>query len=227
MVDAKDLESIQQDIAGEEFQQKVTDVNILFLDISSTCTGYCIANINFEEKKANFKKAGAIWLDPAWNHQDKYHYIYEALVNYFWIVEQMDYIVVEQYSMNPNKRTGMSVSPEMHGVVKVAAAANGVKVSSFTPQSWRSEMGIKPDLSKDTKGKAKKDYKAPTKRRVLEYVAVPEESISNITNKTRKTPSDVYDAIALGQGWLKRLGLSKWNFDSMEFNQHVGVVENG
>lgn len=224
MVDAKDLEDIQKDIAGEEFQQKITDVNILFLDLSSTCTGYCVVKVNFETKKATFSKAGALWLDPNWKHQDKYHYIYEAIVNYFWIIEQIDYIVAEQYSINPKKSRGLHVSPEMHGVVKVAAAANGVNVSTFTPQSWRYELGIKPDVTV-VKGKTKKDYKTPTKRKMLEYVAIPEDSISNITNNKRKTPSDVYDAMGLGAGWLKRFGITRWDFSKMEFNQHIGVID--
>jgi len=224
MVDAKDIEDIQKDIAGEEFQQKVTDVNILFLDVSSTCTGYCIANINFENKKANITKTGAIWLDNHWSHQQKYAYIYEAIVNYFWIIQQVDYIVVEAYALNPKKRTGCQVGPEMQGVIKCAAEQNGVKVSSFTPQSWRMELNIKPII---TKGKAgnKKDYKTPTKNRILEYVKIPEESISNITNNTRKTPSDVYDSIGICLGWLKRFGITRWEFGNLSFNEHVGFID--
>lgn len=224
MANSKDLENLKKDIGGETPEFKVESVNVLFLDISSTCTGYTIANVDFEAKKAKFTKAGALWLNDHWDHQEKYLYIHEAIINYFWIVEQIDYIVVEQYSMNPKKRTGMSVSPEMHGVVKVAAAANGVKVASFTPQSWRSELGIKAEHF-TYNGKKKKDYKRPTKKKVLEYVEVPEKSVSNITNNERNTPSDLYDSIALGMGWLKRFGITRWEFGTIEYNGHIGVVQ--
>ena len=85
----------------EEFNIEI--VNILFLDVSSTCTGYSIAEVNFSRKTAKIKKAGALWLNPDWAHQEKYSYVFNALVNYFWIVEQIDHIVIEQYSINPKK----------------------------------------------------------------------------------------------------------------------------
>jgi len=194
--------------------QKITDVNILFLDVSSTCTGYSIFNLDFGLKHAKLTKAGALWLDTNWTHAEKYSYIFHALVNYFWIIEKIDYIVVEQYSINPKKMAGVHVVPEMMGVIKVAANENGVKVDSILPQSWRKLLGIK---------KENDDWKIPTKKKILEYAPhIPEESVSNITNNLRRTPFDVYDAIAVGIGWLDRTGFSKIDCKLAEFNTHLG-----
>lgn len=197
--------------------QEVGDIRILFMDISSTCTGYASCSLDFATKKATWKSAGALWLNPKWEHQTKYLYMHEAINNYFWIVDQIDYIVAEQYSINPKRMAGVCVVPEMQGAIKAAAASNGVKVDSILPQSWRAQLRIK---------KANGEYKTPTKNKVLEYVAVPETSISNITNIERTTPSDLYDAIGVGLGWLKKLGIEENDFSQIEFNTHIGVLEN-
>lgn len=209
----KDLEELLKEL--DEKAHKVEGVNILFLDVSSTCTGYAIHNVNFLKKEAKMVKYGALWLDQNWKHEEKYVYMYNALVNYFWIVEQIDYIVVEQYSINPKKLMGIHVVPEMIGVIKCAAMENGVKVASILPQSWRATLKIKRENG---------DWKEPTKKKILEYLDVPETSISNITRNTRNTPNDVYDAVAISIAWLYRLGISFVKFDNAAFNSHIGII---
>lgn len=198
----------------------IQEVNILFLDISSSCTGYSVAKVDFTNKTAVFSKAGCLWLDPEWHHQEKYSYMYNAIVNYFWIVENSDYIIAEQYSVNPNRMMGVNVVSEMQGAIKAAAWENGVKVNSILPQSWRSALGIKK--IKDAKGAS--DWKTPTKDYVNKHTPVPPEVISNITNKARQTPSDLYDALAIGMGWLTKFGITKIKFTDMKFNPHIGYV---
>lgn len=215
-----ELQRIKEEIGGE----KVTDVNVLFLDISSTCTGYAIATVDFINKKANVTKAGCLWFGNDWGHQERYLYMFEALQNYFWIVEHVDYIIVEQYSVNPKKLMGINVVSEMQGAIKAGAWSNGVKVDSILPQSWRSVLKIKPTLGKNGAGKTIRDFKGPTKDRVLERVAVPEEVLSNISGEARKTPSDVYDALAIGLAWLERFGIKTITSSNVKFNGHIGVL---
>lgn len=200
----------------EKEGQVLDGVRVLFLDISSSCTGYAIAHLDFRSKSAHFQKAGAIWLDPDWSHQEKYSYMFNAISNYFWVAEAIDYIVVEQYSINPNRMMGVNVVPEMQGAIKTAAWENGVKVSSILPQTWRSQLGIKKN--------EEKDYKEPTKQKILQYCPVPIESTSNLTKKLRVTPTDLYDALGVGLGWCKKLGFdeAKWKFDNIKFNTHIG-----
>lgn len=200
----------------EKEGQVLEGIRVLFLDISSSCTGYAIANLDFKSKSVDFQRAGAIWLDPDWSHQEKYSYMFNAIVNYFWVAEAIDYIVVEQYSINPNRMMGVNVVPEMQGAIKTAAWENGVKVSSILPQTWRSQLGIKKDSSGD--------WKEPTKQKIAQYTTVPVETESNLTRKLRATPSDLYDAMAVGMGWCKKLGFEekKWKFNNMKFNTHVG-----
>lgn len=219
MSSTTELDEIKKEIKGEE-GVKIEEVNVLFLDISSSCTGYAIARVNFTNKTANFKKSGCLWLNPDWSHQEKYSYMFNAIINFFWIVEAVDYIVVEQYSVNPKKMMGINVVSEMQGAIKTAAWENGVKVSSILPQTWRAALGIKK--IKDSKGNS--DYKEPTKQYVLQHVQVPEMVKSNITNNDRQTPSDLYDAIAVGMGWLTKLGFKAITFNNMEINPHIGAV---
>jgi len=203
---------------------KLGNCHILFLDVSSSCTGYSVASVDFLNKKAEITKAGCIWLDPNWDHAQKYDYLYNMVQVYFETVEQVDHIVVEQYSVNTSKMSGVLVSPEAHGVIKAAAYSNGVKVSSILPQSWRAILKIKPKLTDTGKGKPKRDFKAPTKEKVLDMMAVPEEVISNITKKNRQTPSDLYDAVAIGVAWLQKNNL-KVTTKNCQFNTHIGAME--
>ncbi len=209
----QDLESLKKDVGTDKV---IEAINILFLDISSACNGYCIANVNFTSKKVQFIKAGAIWLNPDWSHQEKYNYMYHVVCNYFWVVEAIDYIVVEQYSVNPKKAMGVNVVSEMQGSIKAAAWENGVKVTSILPQTWRSQLKIKKNEDKD--------FKEPTKQYMLTRVTIPEESVSNITGQARKTPSDLYDAMGIAMGWLTKLGFdnTKIVFTDMKFNDHIG-----
>lgn len=196
--------------------QKVDSVNILFLDISSACTGYSIAKVNWTNKSVDFIGAGAIWLNPDWCHQEKYCYMHNAITNYFWVSEAIDYIVVEQYSVNPKKMMGINVVSEMQGAIKAAAWENGVKVVSILPQTWRSILKIKKN--------ADKDFKEPTKTEILNRVKVPDKVTSNITGSDRQTPYDVYDALAIGIAWLVKHGFdeTKHKFDKIRFDRHIG-----
>ena len=62
--EVNDIEALKKEI--ESKGQKVTDVNILFLDLSASCTGYALAKVNFERKTAKFVNTGAIWFDDSW-----------------------------------------------------------------------------------------------------------------------------------------------------------------
>jgi Holliday junction resolvasome RuvABC endonuclease subunit len=222
-MDVKDIDSLKNEIPEG---QSVTSVNILFLDISSSCTGYAVASVDFTTKQVEWKSAGALWLNPNWSHQEKYCYMHNALSTYFFIVEQVDYIVVEQYSINPKKMAGVCVVPEMHGAIKAGAWENGVKVSSILPQSWRAILSIKPNVSISSSGKKKRDYKEPTKNVVEQHLkTIPDKVVSNITGKDRQTPSDLYDAVAIGMAWLDKLGfkVSRQKFNNVGINPHIGV----
>lgn len=203
----------------EKEGQVLEGIRVLFLDISSSCTGYAIANLDFKTKKANIDKAGCIWLNQDWTHQEKYSYMSNAISNYFWVAEGIDYIVAEQYSINPNRMAGVSVVPEMQGAIKAAAWENGVKVSSILPQTWRSVLGIKPVINPDKT----KDYKTPAKDYVNTLTTVPVEVVSNLTGKLRVTPSDVYDAICIGLAWSKKLGFTI-HADKIKWDSHIGVL---
>ena len=223
MAKLETLDDVKNDISED---QAIKEVNILFLDVSSTCTGYAIMKVNFHTKSSQLVSCGSLWLNNKnWKDQERYSYLFHAICGYFWIVGQVDYIVAEQYSINPKKMVGVQVLPELMGVIKVAAEENGIGISSILPQTWRAQLGIKPNVTKDKNGKNKRDYKQPTKEKVLEYFELPETSISNITGKERTTPSDLYDAIAIGLGWTKKYGLGKLTFGEFEVNAHLGVLE--
>jgi len=224
----ENLETIKQDIEKAKKKKGIAElhiktVNILFLDVSSTCTGYSIVSIELGNKVApvTFKKAGCIWFGPDWDHQTKYSYIFNAILTYFEVAENIDLIIHETYSINKDRMMGVLVVPEMIGAIKTAAKENGVKVDNIPPQTWRAQIGLKPVITA-----GKKDYKTPCKDIVNKLISnVPSEVVSNITNKNRATPSDLYDAIGIGLGWLKKNGYGNIVYDKCEFNSHIGALE--
>jgi len=221
MGDIKSIDELKNEIPDG---QHITSINVLFLDVSSACVGYSIFQLSFAGKKSVLTKTGCLWLDPNWEHAEKYSYMFNALTNYFWTVEKIDYIVVEQYSINPKKMVGVAVVPEMMGVVKCAANENGVKVSSILPQSWRSVLGIKPDVTMNAKNKKERDFKEPAKRYVDALFTVPPQVISNITKNSRQTPYDLYDAVCVGLAWTKRLGFVSTDVSNVKINDHIGIA---
>lgn len=212
----KNLDEVKELLGKNQDEIKLDNVRILFLDVSSTCTGYTVASVDFEKKKAHFDVAGCIWFNEKWSHQEKYQYIGSAIVNYFFIVENIDYIVLEQYSLNPKRLMGVHVVPEMTGAIKAYAWEHGLSVDSIPPQSWRSFLEIK----KNSEG----DYKAPTRDKINEMTTIPDEVVSNVTGNTRRTPSDLYDALGVGCGWLGKLGITKWTFN-LRINSHIGALD--
>lgn len=209
-------------------QVKLGDCNVLFLDISSTCTGFAVASVNFVDKSSVVKKAGAIWFNDNWTHQQKYSYLFNAVLSYFEVVEGVDLIVHETYSVNRDKMSGVLVIPEMVGAIKVAAEENRVRVVDIPPQTWRSQLGMKPIIIPPTKkgGKAKRDYKTPCKDLMNKlFGGIPERSMSNITMKERNTPSDLYDALGVCLGWLRKNNIIKVDYSQCKYNDHVGALQ--
>jgi hypothetical protein len=205
--------------------QRVTEVNVLFLDVSSTCTGFTVAKVNFETKTANFVEAGSVWIPDGGEtkeaeHMNKCGYMYNMLANYFSIGRQVDYIVMEKYSVNSQRMMGVLLTPMIHGALLAAMSECGLKYSYVFPQTWRSQLGIK--YVKDSKGK--RDYKTPTKAKVLTYVEVPDQVVNNLTGNTRTTSSDLYDALAIGIAWLQKLGIRHMRFDKIKFQPHAGTM---
>lgn len=205
-------------------QVKMGDCHILFLDVSSTCTGWTIASVDFMNRKATIDKAGCIWFNARWENPEKYDYLYNAIQNYFEVVETIDHIVLEQYSVNTKKGTGCLVSPEIHGVLKAAAFSNGIKTSYITPQQWRKILGIKPNITVVGETK-KREYKEPTKQKILETIKVPDQIVSNITQKLRSTPSDIYDSLAISLASLSKWKIKNITADNCKFNNTVGELK--
>ena len=212
----------------EEVSTIQKKTSILFLDVSSSCTGYAVAECDWETRSAKVKESGALWFHPKWSHQDKYHYLGKAVMEYFFTTGRCDYIIHESYAVNPAQMGGVLVCPEMIGALKFAAAELGIGIDSIAPQSWRKFCGIKADAV-EVKGKTKRDYKEPTKRFVLEKIDVPENIMSNVSGQERTTPSDLYDAIAIAYGWLSNFQqildepyFRTISLDGMKFNTHAG-----
>ena len=221
----------------------IDQTRILFLDPSSSCTGFAMVAINYVKKEAEIISAGPLWFNDKWDEGKKLRYIFSAIRNYFFILNQgVSEIVCEEYffPMGPQaKIKGSMVVPEMIGVVCLAAAdeeppLDFLKVSA---QAWRKLLEIKPDqtpmldkagkpvLNKRGAPKMSKDYKSPVARFVKTYLDIPDKFESNITGNERQTPNDVTDVLGMAIAVLKSRGITKFTAKPNWNTAHLCVKE--
>ena len=164
---------------------------ILFLDISSTCTGYALA------KEGKIKEVGAHWFEKDDTIVDKCNEIYD-FVETFRMSYKIETIIYERYSFNMKNPNGALVCPQLQGAMFVAC--HGLKkLEDITPQTWRKHCGLK---------KAKtENWKQVTEAYFRALYEIPEKIESNVTGNLRKVPSDYFDALGICIGWHKMKGL--------------------
>jgi Holliday junction resolvasome RuvABC endonuclease subunit len=197
----------------------IDQTRILFLDPSSSCTGFAMVAVNKVKREAEIVSAGALWFGSDWDAGKKLRYLFSAIRNYFFILNQgVSEVVCEEYffPMGPHaKVSGSMVVPEMIGVACLAAADEdpALDFTKISASSWRGLLGVKPDISehpteKNKKGLPKKvkDYKTPVARYVSSVLQIPAEFTSNITGKSRQTPNDVTDVLGMAIAVLKSRG---------------------
>lgn len=195
---------------------------ILFLDPSSSCLGFCVMQVDYNRHEAEILSAGPLWFGADWKEGQKLRYIFSAIRNYFFILNQgVSEIVCEDYffPMGPNAKVmGSLVVPGIIGVACLAAADEepALDFTKISAQAWRKVLNISPDKSdhptekrKDGKPKIVKDFKTPVERYVKGLITLPEEFQSNITGKSRATPNDVTDVIAMATAVLKERGINR------------------
>lgn len=202
------------------------DEPTLFLDISSTCTGWCVGSMDRRTKKATISKAGVIWFDKKWEHGFKYNYLDKFITDFAYILYGVCHIVAEGYMFNKNRVMGTAVIPEATGSVKAICYEMDPPLDFYSvyPQTWRSILGIK----KDTKATGTKMWKEPTKKLVNKRFPkqIPEKLVSNVTGKERPTPYDLFDSICIALAWFEHEnnGCTKITIDGEAFkNTTVNV----
>jgi hypothetical protein len=210
----------------QEFQ---IDSYRLFLDVSSACTGYVVAKINsggsnsLARATCEIVRAGAIWYPKDWTNEKKNYYMFRIISDDFYVISAITDIIYERYSFSPKQRAGSLVVPEMIGAIKVAAFDTGelpLGVEDIPPNVWRSQLGIKADVTVSSDGKKSRDYKEPCIRYMKEQFGdkIPDQIISNVTGNLRATPNDVYDAFGVCMGWHRKFGVNKFKIADNAFN---------
>jgi len=178
------------------------DNKLLFLDLSTNCCGWTVASQHIGKKEMTIHKTGVLWFNPKWDHGEKYNYVDKFIANIAYVCYGIEGIVAEGYMVNRKRMCGVLVIPEMTGSVKSICheLEPPLTFDSLLPQSWRSILGIKKDRTKA--GSAA--WKAPAKKHVdkLFPKRIPDKLVSNITQKERATPTDLYDSLCLALAWF-------------------------
>jgi Holliday junction resolvasome RuvABC endonuclease subunit len=206
----------------EESKAYIDNTRILFLDPSSSCLGFCMMQVDYNRHSAEILSAGPLWFGSDWNEGKKLRYIFSAIRNYFFILNQgVSEIVCEDYFFPMGKNAKVMGSLVVPGIIGVAclAAADEDPALDFTKisaQQWRKILNISPDKSdhptekqKSGKPKVVKDFKTPVERYVKTLITLPEEFVSNITGKSRAMPNDVTDVIGMASAVLKERGIQR------------------
>lgn len=175
----------------------------IFLDISSTCSGFTIAEIYND--RAHIVETGAIWRPHSWEkHGQYYKYLIDFLVDKFEKTDNISLVVFERYFLSPNKGHGVSVVSEAIGAVKASChyPQTPIKYDGIPPPSWRSALGIKKDHTQ----KGSNQYKVPTKVKIEELLNItfPEKITDTFTGKRRNLPTDLVDSIGVCMGYLRK-----------------------
>lgn len=226
---------LEQDVLDNAPEIGQAEAYRLFLDLSSTCTGYTIAK--FSGRKCTIVRAGAMWFPSDCENGQKYYQLQQA-VGEFYTVNAITDIIYESYHVNPSQVGNSLVVPEMIGAMKAACYdifGMPIGTEAMSPTAWRGQLGIQPiktpklDKSgnqvykKTKKGMqpvVERDFKTP----VINYLdkmfdnKIPKVLRSNITGQTRATPNDLYDSMALCLGWHRKLGITEFEIADGAFD---------
>lgn len=221
----------------DELKQNAPTIDIgdshrVFLDLSSTCSGYAIAKM--EGAKCTIARVGAIWFGDDWSHAQKYAYMQNLISNEFYVVNAITDIIYEKYSIDIKQMNNCLVVPEMIGAIKAAShevSSEPLGVEDIAPTQWRKILGIVPDktpklkkdgapeLTKSGKPRYNNDYKAPAIRLIDKMFPgeVPTKFMSNVTGNMRGTPHDLYEAMCICIAWHKKFGVKEFEISKQAF----------
>lgn len=218
---------LEQDVLDNAPETDSGDSYRLFLDLSSTCTGYVIARM--EGRRCIIARAGVMWFPTDCPNGLKYHQMHQA-VGEFYTVNAVTDIIYESYHVNPAQVGNSLVVPEMIGAMKAACHdvwGMPIGYEDFSPTAWRGKIGIQPiktpkldksgnQVYKKTKKGMQpvvdRDFKTP----VINYMdklfegQIPKTLKSNVTGNLRATPNDLYDAFGVCVGWHKKFGCDEF-----------------
>lgn len=218
-------DEVDQDILDKANETQMGDSYRLFLDMSSTCTGYAVAKM--EGRKCTISRAGALWFGKDWENGEKYFYLQSFITNDLYVVNAITDVIYESYHVNPKQVGNSLVVPEMIGAMKACLydiASLPLGCEDIAPTSWRKSLGVKAIKTPKTdkfgnnllSGKGKIQYNNDWKTPVINYMdtlfdnKVPKSIQSNITGKVRSTPNDLYDALGICIGWHKKFGCDEF-----------------
>lgn len=215
---------LEQDVLDSSPEISADESYRLFLDMSSTCTGYIVAKM--EGRKCLISRAGVMWFPSDCPNGLKFHQMHQA-VGEFYTVNAITDIIYESYHVNPKQVGNSLVVPEMIGAMKAACHdiwGMPIGYEDMSPTAWRGKLGVQPiktpklDKSgnplytKTGKPIFDRDFKTP----VINYMdklfdnQVPKMLKSNVTGNLRSTPNDLYDAFGVCVGWHKKFGCDEF-----------------
>lgn len=177
----------------------------LFLDISSSCTGYVLASE--EGKKVIIHEVGAFWFEKDADISQKCGHIFDFVFHKF-NVDNIDHVIYERYSFNTKNPNGALVCPQLQGAVLAACSTVGASVEDITPQTWRKNCGLKRPRTE------KRTWKEIVEAHFRGIYDIPEKMISNITGRERTVPSDYFDALGVCEGWYRGQGYKEFVYEA-------------
>jgi hypothetical protein len=179
---------------------------ILFLDISSSSTGYALAELDLQTTIASIYEIGFIKLYEGAPAGYKYNIIRNLVLNDFYI-KGVDIIVAEEYFINMKNRCGCLVVPELHGALKSACFEVSPSISWQYSKvtEWKKGLTGKARI----KGIKGKEEKKRIETKVRELYDLPEIVINPITHKENKVPDDIYDVLGILTHFYIQSGATK------------------
>ncbi len=177
---------------------------ILVIDPSASHLGYALVDLNLSAQTAEIMRYGMVWTKPSWSKGQRFTYVQAAIKRLLETEPFAKAVYTESFFVNPKQMFGSSVIPTINGIIEMTAyqvskaGTSTVEYREIPPPAWRATLGIKPDITVLPTGKKSRDYKEPTKREVERMLgALPTMIKSNINQRERSMPYDVFDVLAI------------------------------
>jgi len=167
---------------------------ILFLDIGSICTGFCLVSFNPEKSKASkIEEVGFVKFDIKLPHGYRYKKMAELITDEFYI-KGINRIVAESFRFNPKNPSGCLAPVQMHGAIMAACYETGTVIDFETVEvsTWKKKL-----IGNGRAEKSEIEYFIKTM-----YPNLPKKAKNPHTKKENKTPQDVYDVLGITSYWL-------------------------
>jgi Holliday junction resolvasome RuvABC endonuclease subunit len=171
---------------------------ILVLD-PGTSTGYCLADVDYDNETATIYEYGYINVDDSSDYQGDHCIDLMSKIQYLIETHWVESIAIEDYFFNKRTATGSNVNAAFRTAIHILARQNDIPYTILNISSWKTFIAGR---CKPTKDQKKQWGNEPSKKIMIQdalwkkyKIRFPNHSISEKTGKPISFRYDVVDVV--------------------------------